>query len=356
MSELLGPTDVEAEFWDGAVDLLEVAATCDGDAAPVLGILSKLPPPPVPGRGSTRPLLGLLARLGGLDLTAARVVEPHFDAAAIIEQSGASVESGATWGVFASASPVSIQWVPAEAPHSRASDRDAALSGTKRWCSLAAHLDRALMTASDDQGEWMFVLDLGQDSVAPREGGAPITGLRGVPSGPVDLTRARAHVIGDGPDWYTSRPGFAWGGIGVAAVWFGAAVSLGRTLLRAAETREPDQLGFAWLGETDRLLRGLRVQLDDAADRIDAGTSDWALAQSVRGNTANTCWRILEICGEALGPGPLAFDAEHARRVADLTMYLRQHHGARDDAAHGTDLLAAARGAHRPPTREGGDS
>ncbi len=139
-------------------------------------------------------------------------------------------------------------------------------------------------------------------------------------------------------------------------MWFGAAVSLGRTLLRAAETREPDQLGFAWLGETDRLLRGLRVQLDDAADRIDAGTSDWALAQSVRGNTANTCWRILEICGEALGPGPLAFDAEHARRVADLTMYLRQHHGARDDAAHGTDLLAAARGAHRLPSREGGDS
>ena len=34
--------------------------------------------------------------------------------------------------------------------------------------------------------------------------------------------------------------------------------------------------------------------------------------------------------GRALGPGPLAHDAGHAALVADLTVYIRQHHGERD--------------------------
>jgi hypothetical protein len=49
---------------------------------------------------------------------------------------------------------------------------------------------------------------------------------------------------------------------------------------------------------------------------------------------------MIGICGQALGPGPLAFDEDHARRVADLTLYIRQHHAARDDAALGRLVLA----------------
>ena len=39
--------------------------------------------------------------------------------------------------------------------------------------------------------------------------------------------------------------------------------------------------------------------------------------------------------GRALGPGPLAQDAGHARRVADLTMYVGQSHAERDLAELG---------------------
>jgi hypothetical protein len=39
--------------------------------------------------------------------------------------------------------------------------------------------------------------------------------------------------------------------------------------------------------------------------------------------------------GRALGPGPLCTDGEHARRVADLTVYLRQSHAERDLEALG---------------------
>ena len=39
--------------------------------------------------------------------------------------------------------------------------------------------------------------------------------------------------------------------------------------------------------------------------------------------------------------GRLAFDAEHARRVADLELYLRQWHAERDQAALGRELMRA---------------
>ena len=47
--------------------------------------------------------------------------------------------------------------------------------------------------------------------------------------------------------------------------------------------------------------------------------------------------------GRALGAGPLAHDAEHAQRVADLSVYVRQHHGERDLAGLGELLRTQAR-------------
>jgi hypothetical protein len=35
---------------------------------------------------------------------------------------------------------------------------------------------------------------------------------------------------------------------------------------------------------------------------------------------------VLRRTGRALGAGPLSHDKEHSRAVADLTVYLRQHH------------------------------
>jgi hypothetical protein len=51
----------------------------------------------------------------------------------------------------------------------------------------------------------------------------------------------------------------------------------------------------------------------------------------------------LDRVGRALGPGPLAHDAEHAQRVADLTVYVRQSHAERDLAALGAALAEDAR-------------
>ena len=64
------------------------------------------------------------------------------------------------------------------------------------------------------------------------------------------------------------------------------------------------------------------------------------LALRTRAVVADAVERVLHQGAHALGPAPLAFDADHAGRVADLQLYVRQHHGERDLAALGAAVLA----------------
>lgn len=322
--------------WGAAGPLLAEASRCAGDPLPLLPILRAEPAAvPVPGSGETLALWEFLAALAAEDLTAARTVEPHLDAAAILAQAGMQLPAGTTWGVFA-----------AESAGTRldAKNNDGGawlLSGTKPWCSLAAHLDHAVVTAHVDGGRRAFAVDLTQPAVSVESASWISRGLAAVPSGPAAFDQAVAVPVG-GTDWYLHRPGFAWGGIGVAACWFGGAVGLFRTLRTAATSRTPDQLALAWLGEADRLLATGADVLAAAAAAVDAGAAAAVQAHRVRGQIAAICSRMLEICGHALGPGPLVWDEPHARRVADLTVYLRQHHSSRDDAALGALVLEQA--------------
>ncbi|WP_417215830.1 acyl-CoA dehydrogenase [Arthrobacter sp.] len=313
---------------------LHAAARCAGDPSPMLAALRNTPgPPPVPGTGATLSLWELLASVAALDLTAARTLEPHLDAAAILDQAGIAWVPGTTWGVFAAEGPGLKLEAGAE-------DDDGTwrLRGDKPWCSLAGSLDHALITAAVPGGRRAFTVDLRQSGVVPAPSTWASHGLANVPSGPIRLDDVAARPVG-GTDWYLRRDGFAWGGLAVAACWFGGAVGLYRTLIQSATRREPDQLALAWLGEADRLLASGAALLADAAHQVDAGRVGWGVAHRVRGHIASLCGRMLSLTGQSLGPGPLTFDADHARRVADLTVYVRQHHAARDDASLGRLLL-----------------
>ncbi|MGV8882037.1 MAG: acyl-CoA dehydrogenase [Rhodoglobus sp.] len=286
---------------------------------------------PLPGAGQTRRLWELLASLGALDLTTARVIEPHLDAMAILAEAGEPAPSG-TWGVFA-----------AEGPGVRvdATEQDGRwlLDGVKPWCSLAGILSNALVTAHTPTGRRLFAIDLHDEGVTVESGTWVARGLARVTSESIELTSVPARPVGE-DGWYLSRPGFAWGGAGVAAIWFGASVALARTLYDALGRREPDQIGFALLGSIDRELNSCRAVLATAAHEVDAGSAAPAiLAQRVRSTAARVAEHTLSAVAHALGPSPLATDEEHARRVADLELYVRQDHAERDLARLGTKLL-----------------
>lgn len=64
------------------------------------------------------------------------------------------------------------------------------------------------------------------------------------------------------------------------------------------------------------------------------------LAARARQVVAEAAEQTLIEVGHALGPAPLALDPTVAARMADLTLYLRQHHAERDAAALGELVLA----------------
>jgi alkylation response protein AidB-like acyl-CoA dehydrogenase len=296
---------------------------------------------PKPGEGSTADLWEHLASVAAHDLGAARAIEPHLDAVAILDQAGlAEWPIGAdpaenAWGVFAA---------EGGPPLTASEDGDAwVLNGTKPWCSLADRLGAALVTATLDGGERrLFAVALQQDGITTHNEAWVARGLTEIPSGPVDFDGVEAFPVGDA-GWYLSRPGFAWGGIGVAACWYGGAVGVARTLFEAAHKRS-DPLVNAQVGAVDELLQSARRGLAEAASLVDAGQATGTLgtltAKRVRATVARVSEEVLGRVGHALGPAPLAKDAAHAKRVADLQLYLRQHHAERDDASLGEALLA----------------
>ena len=156
------------------------------------------------------------------------------------------------------------------------------------------------------------------------------------------------------PGGYTNRPGFSHGGVGVAACWYGGARAVARTLLSAAAKRDVGPHALAHLGAVDLGLRAARAALGQAADEIDADPGDLRgdgplRALRVRALTEAVATDVLARTGRALGAGPLGHDEAHSRAVADLTVYLRQHHAERDLARLGE--LVAERGAGRGEPR-----
>ena len=324
-------------------ELMNLALETNGSAVTSLLLLKPAADAAeLPGAGNTLRLWELLATLGAADLTVARVVEPHLDARAILAQAGTPEGRGidfssGTWGVYAAEAP-------GQALEATGHDGAWQLSGRKPWCSLADQLDYAVVTAHTTPGNRRaFAVDLRHPGVRVSGGPWISRGLAAVDSSPVDFFNVPAVPVG-ADNWYLQRDGFAWGGIGVAACWFGGAVAVARRLFNAGGQRTPDQIAQMLIGGADLALQAAAHMLAAAAADIDAGRAagrDGAvLAHRVRGVVADAVEKVLEAAAHGLGPGPLTAEEEHARRIADLQVYVRQHHAERDRAALGRLLLS----------------
>lgn len=213
------------------------------------------------------------------------------------------------------------------------------LDGRKAWCSGAGICTRALITATGADGSRLFAVDLAASGVATVGDRWPVATLRGTDTRSVDLVDTQARSVGD-PGAYVDRPGFWHGSVGVAAVWYGGAVGVARSLQRAHDRRALDQLGLMHLGAVDAVLGGARAALTVAAAAFDADPHDAtgraaAVARRTRAVVEAAATETVDRVGRALGAAPLALDGSHARRVADLQLYLRQSHADRDLASLG---------------------
>jgi len=320
--------------WAGP--LIEASAKAGEDAGVALRLARKYGVLlPQPGGGQTAQRWAVLAAVAERSLTAARVLEAHSDALAILAEAGAPAPAG-TWGVFAAeAAPHRLE---ASGP-----DDKTVLNGVKPWCSLAGQLDYALVTAHTGDERRLYQVGLRDVGVTVDPPARWVArGLRTVTSVAVRFDRTPAEPVGE-PGWYLTRPGFAWGGMGVAACWHGGARGLLAALLRAAAERGGD-LTAMHAGLTDAAVWASAAVLVRAAALIDAGQAGGSagevLGLRVRAVAASAAERAIRQAGHALGPAPLAFDEDYARRMADLELYVRQHHAERDLARLGTAASA----------------
>jgi len=290
---------------------------------------------PLPGSGATWRRWAAFADLAEEDLSLARLAEGHADAVAILaELGGPRPEPGSRWGVWAANPP---------GPNVTASPRDGGwvLRGAKQYCSGARACTRALVTARAGDEERLFAVAV--DGLEPQAGSWPATGMAGSDTLDVGFPAVLAEPVGTAGG-YTARPGFSHGGAGVAACWYGGARGVARTLARAAAKRDVGPHALAHLGAVDIALRTTRAALVRAAEEIDADPGDLRgegvlRALRVRALAEATASDVLARTGRALGAGPLSHDEAHSRAVADLTVYLRQHHAERDLARLG-ELVA----------------
>jgi alkylation response protein AidB-like acyl-CoA dehydrogenase len=289
---------------------------------------------PLPGSGFTQERWAAFADLASEDLSLARLGEGHADAAAILaELHGPSPAPGSRWGVWAANPPG-----PNVTAHRRGDTW--VLHGTKQYCSGARVCTHALVTAAADDGPRLFAAEVAD--MSPREDSWPATGMAGSDTLDVEFPGVAALPVGP-PGGYTERPGFSHGGVGVAACWYGGARAVARALLDAATKRDIGPHGLAHLGAVDLELRTAGTALERSAEEIDADPADLQRegplrALRVRALIEAVATDVLRRTGRALGAGPLGHDKAHSRAVADLTVYLRQHHAERDLARLGEQV------------------
>ncbi|BBZ20662.1 acyl-CoA dehydrogenase family protein [Mycolicibacterium gadium] len=284
---------------------------------------------PLPGGGETARRWHRLAELAEVDVVAARLAEAHTDAVAILaELGGSESKSGQLWGVWAAESR--------DAVLSAHGDGEAtSLNGTKVWCSGAGLCTHALVTARLDSGErGLFAVDLRNPGVRPLPSGWRNPGMAESDTRSVQFSDAPAKPVGR-PGEYLSRPGFWHGAIGVAACWLGGARAVAQPLYARPAHDPVDPHTLAHLGAVDAALAAGEAMLDSAAVAVDNDPLNRkGAAEMIARRTRAVIETAVEVSigrtGRALGPAPLCQDAQHAKRVADLTVYVRQSHAERD--------------------------
>jgi len=302
---------------------------------------------PRPGSGRTLKRWQMLAAVAQFDLSLAKLYESHADALAILHELGSgepAADAAATWAVWCAEPPDRRVRIHADDEGDRDGDGAVRLHGTKAWCSGAGHLDRALVSAWNDQEQPCLVaVDLAQPGIRIAPGTWPAIGMAATASTDIVFDDARGRLVG-APHAYLDRPGFHHGAGGIAACWHGAASAIAAEVLRTARRRRDDAHVLAHLGLIDTALVQARHQLRIAAAEIDAKPQQSCQHAVRRARLAaeSAAETVLIRGPRAFGPEPMCKDARLSRLLADLPVFIRQSHAERDLAVHGAAVAEQA--------------
>lgn len=302
---------------------------------------------PAPGGGHTAVRLRRLVAISAHDLALGRLAEAHLDAISILREAGRTPVAGCLYGVWASEAPGAQL-------HLTSTSSGTVVRGSKAFCTGVGLVGRALVTARAEPehaprgNERVFLVDLDarDPSWVVDPGGWSTQAFAETNTATVhldDVTIDDAQVIGP-PGWYLDRVGFWHGALAPAACWAGGAMGLADHCRATGRGRDLDEHTLAHLGVIDSARWELDLALGAAGAAIDAAPHDAGEAQHTAARARTVIERavvlVVDRAMSAFGPRLLAQDEWAARRIAELQLYVRQHHGARDHATLGRLSLA----------------
>lgn len=259
-----------------------------------------------------------LREVARVDLCLARLVEGHADAMRILGQAGIDAQPG-VYGVWASRSAGTGLAARETAGGWR-------LDGQLRFASGADLIDRALIPGWVDQ-EHHQLFDVVVEGLSFDDSSWA--------SPAMDASRSLTTHVVDHPadvrvgdlDFYLNRPGFVAGGIGPAAVWLGGADQVADLVAEGLRAFAVTSHQVWRLGRIQQAISGAEAAIERAVQMLDAGKPDISVAvASARTAAAQAADVVLADAPVIVGPGGLSRSARLARVMADLAMYVRQHH------------------------------
>ena len=262
----------------------------------------------------------VLAYISGIDLTLAKWFESHLDALSILYELGHGETQQGLWAVWAAEGhPNPIRY------------QDGKISGSKSWCSGAHIVDYVLMTYRDEQGKsQLLTVAMNQSGIDIDNSAWQAVGMQATDTATVTFDHVAATQVGT-PNAYLDRVGFWHGAAGVAACWYGATASLASYLIESYQ-QKPNDYKAMYLGQISSDLAVSRQYLHQVAYLIDSQPEDnheLAIRQ-LRTNIEQLARQVIETVGQALGAAPFCGNAHFATLSADLTVFIRQSHGAFD--------------------------
>lgn len=261
-----------------------------------------------------------LTALGRVDLCLARLVEGHADALRILEQADGAPRPG-VYGVWASRSAgTGVRAEPSE-PGWR-------LDGELRFASGIDLVDRALLPGWVDP-DTHLLFDIVATGVEADRTTWRTAAMDASRSFTVEVHQHCETTDVVGPEnFYLHRPGFLVGGLGVAAVWVGGAQSLLDQVSAGLRRFAPSAHQLRRLGLVEQAVWVARTAVEVTADRLPELDADGVARETTLARTAvvTACEQAGNEVERIVGPGGLSGDARLARTLADLAIFVRQHH------------------------------
>lgn len=261
-----------------------------------------------------------LTDLGRVDLCLARLVEGHADGLRILDQAGGTPRPG-VYAVWASRSAGTGVAAATAGPGWR-------LDGELRFASGIDVADRALLPGWVD-GDTHLLFDIPMSGVEADRSTWRTSAMDASRSFTVQVHQpcSDGDVVG-AANFYLTRPGFLVGGLGVAAVWAGGAQSLLDQVTTGLRRFAPSAHQLRRLGLVEQSVWAARTAVEVTARRLPDLDAAGVARETTLARTA-----VVAACEQAgieaeriVGPGGLSADARLARTLADLALFVRQHH------------------------------